>query len=620
MTSYNSYDGVPCTANDWLLNKKLKGEWHFNGFVISDASATGGSVVLHNTAPNSAAAGEQAIEAGLDVIFQTDFNHHKLFIPAFLDGRVDPKKMDDAVSRVLKAKFELGLFEKPYVDEEVVIALTKSIAHKMLARKAALESIVLLKNEQNTLPLNKNIRSIAVIGKEAMEARLGGYSGPGNGKVSILEGIRQTAGNLKVTFSEGVERTDEQWKVVPPEFLSSENKRGLTGEYFNNIALEGDPTVIKRVEKVDFMWTLSGPDRAIQKDFYSVRWTGKITAPKSGNFKIGLDGNDGFRLFINDQLIIDNWKKESHRTVLKDFNFEKSKSYDIRVEFFEPIGNARIKLIWNLDVTNDWQNKIEEAVVAAQRADVAIVVAGIHEAEFQDRAMLSLPGHQEALIQRVAETGKPVIVILVGGSAITMNSWINEVNSIIDVWYPGEEGGHAVADVLFGKYNPAGRLPITFPLHEAQLPLVYNHKPTGRGDDYYNLTGLPLFPFGFGLSYTTFTYTGIKLDKDNISRDGSTSVRCTVANSGNIEGDEVVQLYVTDVLASVARPVMELKGFQRIHLAAGQSKEVTFNINSAMLSMLNEKMETVVEPGEFRIMIGASSRDIKLKTTLKVLN
>jgi beta-glucosidase len=233
--------------------------------------------------------------------------------------------------------------------------------------------------------------------------------------------------------------------------------------------------------------------------------------------------------------------------------------------------------------------------------------------------MLSLPGHQQELIEAVAKTGKPVVVILVGGSAITMSSWMQQVKGIIDVWYPGEEGGHAVADVLFGEYNPAGRLPITFPISESQLPLVYNHKPTGRGDDYYNLSGLPLFPFGYGLSYTTFEYSDIHFDKDSISSKDSTIVRCVIRNTGNKAGDEVVQLYIHDMLSSVSRPVMELKGFQRIHLNAGEIKNLQFTITPETLSMLNAQMDKVVEPGEFRIMIGASSRDIRLKKTLRIL-
>jgi beta-glucosidase len=303
---------------------------------------------------------------------------------------------------------------------------------------------------------------------------------------------------------------------------------------------------------------------------------------------------------------------------LSNYYLEKDKTYKIRVEFFEPNGNAHIKLIWNEGITNDWQQKINQALAVASKASVAVIVTGIKEGEFQDRAILSLPGHQEELIKAIAATGKPVVVILTGGSAITMNSWLSKVSGVVNVWYPGEEGGNAVAEILFGDANPAGRLPITYPISEGQLPLVYNHKPTGRGDDYNDLSGLPLFPFGFGLSYTTFSYSNLRFDKNNIAKDDSTMALFTLKNSGAMEGDEVVQLYIRDLLSSVAQPVMELKGFQRIHLSPGETREVSFTITPELLSMLNKDLKSVVEPGDFRIMIGASSRDIRLKKTLSV--
>ena len=399
---------------------------------------------------------------------------------------------------------------------------------------------------------------------------------------------------------------------------TNNNEEGLHAEYFNNVTLQGTPALTRLDKQINFGWTLFPPDPKLALDFYSARWTGKLTAPKTGTFKIGIDGNDGYRLYINNKLIVDKWSKQIYKTSLDDYVFEKDKEYNIRVEVFEPNGNAHIKLIWNVDVPNNWKQKIQEAVTTAQKADVAIITVGIHEGEFQDRAMLSLPGHQEELIKAVAATGKPLVVLLVGGSAITMKNWIDKVNSIVDVWYPGEEGGHAIVDILFGDENPAGRLPITFPLDESQLPLVYNHKPTGRGDDYYNLSGLPLFPFGYGLSYTTFEYSNMQLHKNNITQKDSVIVTCTIKNTGRKNGDEVVQLYIHDMLASVSRPVMELKAFQRIHLNTGESKEISFTITPQMLSMLDKDLKTVIEPGDFRIMIGASSRDIKLKETLTV--
>ena len=293
-------------------------------------------------------------------------------------------------------------------------------------------------------------------------------------------------------------------------------------------------------------------------------------------------------------------------------------SHDIRLEYFESTGNARIKLVWDADIPDTWRSSIDSAVALAQQSDVAVVVAGLEEGEFRDRASLSLPGHQEELIERVAGTGKPVVVVLVGGSAITMSKWIDRVDGVVDAWYPGEQGGRAVADVLLGVYNPAGRLPITFPISEGQLPLVYNHKPTGRGDDYLDLTGQPLFPFGFGLSYTTFEYSGLSFEPAQIDTGGRVIVRCKVKNSGIRVGDEVVQLYLHDVLASVARPVMELKGFARVHLQPGEEREVSFVLTSEQLHLLNRDLHWVVEPGTYRVLIGASSKDIRLRGEITV--
>jgi beta-glucosidase len=622
MTAYNSLDGKPCSANDWLLTKKLKDEWGFKGFVISDASAVGGANVLHYTSKDYPTSGQQAITAGLDVIFQTAYEHYRLFIDPFLNGGIDKKRIDDAVSRVLRAKFELGLFEHPYVVENNIdSSLIKK--HKAIAKKAAEESFVLLKNENHILPFSKNIKSIAVIGNDAAEARLGGYSGPGNGKINILEGIKQRAGSsMKVAYAPGCGRYLKEWVTIPSEYLNhvEDNKiiKGLKGEYYNNINFTGKPNLTRTDNDINFQWTLFSPDPSVDLDFYSVRWTGKLHSPETGRFKIGLDGNDGYRLYINNQLIVDHWEKQSYHTLLKEISLEKNKDYDIRIEFYEPVGNAHIKLIWNMGLVDDAAQKIKEAVDLTQKADIALVVVGIEEGEFRDRAMLNLPGKQEEMINAIAATGKPLVVLLVGGSAVVMNNWIDHANAILDLWYPGEEGGTAVAAVLFGDTNPAGRLPITFPLSEAQLPLVYNHKPTGRGDDYNNLSGLSLFPFGFGLSYSSFEYSDLQFSKNDIAQNDSVIVKCKLKNTGNWDADEVVQLYIRDLLSSVARPVMELKGFQRIHLASGETREISFVVGPSALSMLDENLKKIVEPGDFKIMIGASSRDIRLKGILKV--
>lgn len=622
MTSYNSVDGSPATASNALLNQQLKKKWGFKGFVISDASAVGGANVLHYTASDYADAGKKAITNGLDVIFQTAWEHHRLFIPPFLDGGIPQARIDDAVARVLTAKFELGLFEHPYVPETAV-AVAVPDEHRLLAKQAAEKSMVLLKNEKNILPLSKKINSIAIIGTDAVEARLGGYSGPGNGKISILDGIRQKLGTgVTVKYAAGPGIKETLWQVVPAMYLSTRENglpaTGLQAAYYNNFAFSGQPVMQRIDQQIDFHWTLYPPHSSLSADHYAVRWTGQLRSPVSGKYAIGLDGNDGYRLYINHQLVIDQWAKQSYHTRLVDYVFAKDSVYDLRVEFHESLSSTHIRLIWNVTGVTDSEAAIAEAVHAAAAADVAVVVAGIHEGEFQDRASLALPGKQEELIRRVAATGKPVVVLLIGGSAITMQNWLDQVQGVMDAWYPGQEGGRAVADILFGDANPAGRLPITFPLSEAQLPLVYNHKPTGRGDDYYNLSGLPLFPLGYGLSYTRFAYSDIRLQKARIRKNESVTVQATITNTGSMDGDEVVQLYIRDLLSGVARPVLELKGFQRIHVRAGEAKQVIFTITPAMLQMLDEKMNTVIEPGDFRIMIGASSRDLWLKETLQV--
>lgn len=624
MTSYNSYDGSPCTANNWLLNQKLKEEWGFQGFVISDAGATGGANVLHFTTKDYAESTERSIENGLDVIFQTSYDHYPLFFEAFEKGMVDEKAMNEAVRRVLRAKFKLGLFENPYLDPQETKKWNGSPANRELAKQAALESIVLLKNDRKLLPLDKKIRSLAIIGRDAQEARLGGYSGPGNRPVSILEGMRKALpASTQIAYSEGVARIAEDFVAVPASALShtldGETKTGLLGRYFNNIELMGEPALTRSDRKIDFGWTLFSPDqKLINYDYFSAEWTGILTAPESGEFEIGFKGDDGYRLYLDGNLLIDNWRKQTNRQITRKFKFKKGQSYSVRVQFYETVGNVRLKMIWNVGVQNNWQQEIKEAVKAAEKSDVAIVVAGIEEGEFRDRAYLGLPGHQEELIQAVAKLGKPTLVVLVGGSAITMSNWMDQVDAILDVWYPGDAGGEAVAAVLTGAYNPAGRLPITFPIHESQLPLYYNHKPTGRGDDYLNLTGKPLFAFGYGLSYTQFEYSNLVFEKESIHPEERTKIHFTIRNTGKREGDEVVQLYIKDLFASVARPVYELKGFQRVHLQAGESKNLEFTITPELLSMLDLNLNPMVEAGEFRIMIGASSNDIRLRGKLVV--
>lgn len=616
MTAYNSVDGRPSTQNGPLLNGTLKRDWGFSGFVISDAAATGGATVLHHTEANTPLAAKHAFEAGLDVVFQSSYEQHRPYWRAFQQGLIADSIVDAALARVLRAKFQLGLFERPFVDADSASYWNGHEAHRVLAREAARASIVLLKNERATLPLRATA-TLAVIGTDAQEARLGGYSGPGVQKTSILDGLR-SAFRGSVRYAPGPGREETRYSVVDGRYLSSTTNGlttpGLRGQYFDNNRLEGEARLVRSDSRIDFGWTLNSPGQGIPFDWYSARWSGLLTAPAGGVRQIGIHGNDGYRLWIDGRLLIDNWTKRSFGTRFAAVRLAAGSRHEIRLEYFESTGNARLKLVWDAGVRRDSQRLIDSAAALARRSDVAIVVAGIEEGEFRDRAFLGLPGRQEDLIRAVAATGKPLVVVLVGGSAITMSRWIDGAHAILQVWYPGEEGGHAVADVIRGAYNPAGRLPITFPMAEGQLPLVYNHKPTGRGDDYLDLSGQPLFPFGYGLSYTTFDYSGLTIER----REHDLIVQCTVTNVGSVAGDEVVQLYLRDVLASVARPIMELKGFTRIRLEPGAARRVIFTLTPEHLRMLDGDMRWIVEPGVFRILVGASSKDIRLRGEVDV--
>jgi len=623
MTAYNSVDGSPATQNHRLMNGIVKGEWGFKGFIISDASATGGATVLHMTEPNTPTATKDAFEAGLDVVFQSSYGQQRSYLQAFQQGLIADDVINAAVSRVLRAKFELGLFEQPYVDVDAAARANGHADHRALAREAAQASMVLLKNERATLPLKTTVRAIAVIGTDATEARLGGYSGPGIAPVSILDGLRQRAGaNVQVRHVNGPGRFVNEFTIVPAEQFSTQSEGkvvpGLSGQYWANNTFTGPPALTRVDPRVDFRWTLSSPGRGIPFDWYSAKWTTTLKVPDGGVRRLAIEGNDGYRLFLNDTLVLDNWRKQSYGTRAVTVDLAGGSSHTLRLEYFESTGVARLKLLWDAGVAETSSADIAAAVALARTSDVAVVVAGLEEGEFRDRAFLKLPGRQEELIRAVAATRTPTVVVIVGGSATTMSAWMEEVGAIVQAWYPGEMGGAAVADVVFGDVSPGGRLPVTFPMSEGQLPLSYNHKPTGRGDDYLDLTGMPLFPFGFGLSYTTFQYSNLRITPGEMAATATTTVTCTVTNTGTVTGDEVVQLYVRDVLGSVARPVMELKGFERLRLTPGESRDVTFTLGPRHLRMLDVDRRWTVEPGVFRIMVGASSKDIRLRGQVTV--
>jgi len=621
MAAYNALDGVPCSANHWLLTDLLRGEWGFQGFVVSDYGSVGGIMDAHHTAATKEEGARQAIEAGLDVELPGIYMYGEPLLKDVKDGSVAASTIDVAVARVLAAKFRLGLFEHPDVDPQSAGRINGSEEHRALARTAAQEAIVLLKNDGDVLPLKKDLKTLAVIGPRADVASLGGYSGLEMKVITPLEGIRKRVSpGTKVVYQKACELNPGALPPISGDYLvppdAQPGEHGLRGEYFNTMDLAGPPALVRIDRQVDFDWNSSSPDHAINPTRFSVRWTGKLISPATRNFQLSVTTDDGVRLFIDGKLVIDSWHDRAPGSDIITLKLQAGKSYDIRMEYFQNAGGASASLGWEFRPEND--NQFNAAVEAARTSDAAVIFAGITEGEGQDRAFLDLPGQQEDLINAVAETGVPTIVVLVNGSAVTMRRWVNKVSGIVEEWYGGEEEGNAIADVLFGDYNPGAKLPITFPQSVGQVPLYYDHKPTGRGDDYVDLSGTPQFPFGFGLSYTRFVYKNLAITPSSMTAGGAITINVDVKNAGARKGDEVVQLYLHDAVRSVTRPVKELKGFRRITLEANEQRTVSFTLNASDLAFLDEHLTSVVKPGQVEVLIGSSSEDIRQKGTFAI--
>jgi beta-glucosidase len=619
MAAYGSLDGTPCSSNRWLLTEVLRNEWGFEGFVVSDYGSVHGILTKHGVAATPEEAAKLALEAGLDVEFpKTEFFGEPL-AKAVREGLVRSDVVDEAVRRILRVKFLIGLFDRPFVDPDVAEAVCGCDEHVNLALESARKAIVLLKNEGRLLPLDKGkLRSIAILGPLSDELRLGGYSGIPRRSVTPLEAMREKVGrDTKVHHARGCTVTVGGHFTIPSRYLAlskgKSGRHGLTGEYYDNADLLGKPVLVRTDEGLDFDWGLGSPDPRIPCDDFSVRWTGKLVPPESGAYELRLSTDDGVRLWLDGELLVDAWDRRGLSSDLAQVRLEKGKRYDLRIEYCERTGEAIAQLAW--DRTSDLTPQIRRAVAMAKKADVAVIFCGIVEGEAKDRARIDLPAPQESLIEEVLRTGTPTIVVLLTGSAMT-GDWIKDARAVVQAWYPGQEGGTAIAETLFGESNPGGRLPFTWPKYVGQLPLYYNHKPTGRRYDYVDMPGAPAFAFGHGLSYTQFGYDNLSAEVNEKS--GHVTVSFDVRNTGEMEGDEVVQLYTHDVVASLARPVKELRRFGRVSLKAREKKTIAFTLSAQDFAFLGKDMKPILEPGEFDVLVGSSSEDIRLRKTLTI--
>jgi beta-glucosidase len=494
-----------------------------------------------------------------------------------------------------------------------------SPAHRELSLKSARESLVLLKNENHTLPLKKNIKTIAVIGPnaDAPEVLVGNYSGRPSKSVTPLAGIKNAVSpDTKVIYALGSTLSGENVIPVPASALTVNGKgtaAGFKGEYFNNQELRGQPATIRVDTQINFDWGRYRPTPDVGENNFSARWTGKLTPPESGTYHLGITADDGARLYLDGQLLIDVWASNPTKTLTKEVKLEAGHAYDIRLEYFQYNREAIAKFVWSYP--RFVEKQIDEAVSAARQADVCVMVLGISAAlegeemtvstegfRGGDRTDISLPKGQEALLKAVSATGRPVIVVLLSGSALAVN-WANDhAPAILEAWYPGEEGGTAIADVLFGNYNPSGRLPVTFYKSVDQLPPFTDYSMQGRTYRYFK--GDPLYPFGFGLSFTRFEYTNLKFSVKTVNAGDPVKVSADVQNVGERAGEEVVQLYISDVAASVPVPIRALAGFDHLSLKPGEKRRISFTLTPRQMSLIDDAGKRVIEPGEFLVSVG----------------
>ena len=627
MMAYNTYDAIACTQSEWMMKKIIKGEWGFDGIICSDG---GGMDLVHESYGIDSTAklvAARSMNAGCDVALSgRDKYYGKPLIEAVKEGLVSEATLNDATRRFLRQIFRTGLYDNPYADPDYADKINDCEAHRKAALEVAQKTMVLLKNDKNTLPFDKNVKNVLVTGPLGDKLLINHYGGWGRKEVTVLEGIKNALPKANVNFVKGAEVGFTFFPAIEAKYFynveDGKEKPGLKAEYFTNIKWEGTPKLVKTDANIDFDWKEGAPE-GFDKDKFSVRWTGKFKAPFSGNYTFGTHADDALSLYINDKLVIDMVKGTTNALFVEkgEIYLEKGKEYSIKAEYKENGGNAYASLGWNADVFAE----IPKAVAAAQKADVIVAVVGMYDDENGDRATLNLDEAQEKLILELAKLEKPMVVVVQSGCVITMRKWLDKVPAVMMAWYPGEEGGTAVAQTLFGDNNPSAKLPITIPKETGQVPLTYNRfpgkdtRPVDRGlDRYWDVGNAPQFCFGHGLSYTTFEYSNMKMSSAKMKTSDSITVSVDVKNTGKVAGDEIVQLYIHDEFASVSRPIKELKGFTKLSLKPGETQTATFTLGPKELRFYDINMKRVVEPGDFKIMVGASSDDIKFTQILSV--
>ncbi len=616
MSAYNKLNGAWCSENSPLLEGTLKERWGFRGFVVSDWHS------VHSTVP--------AATSGLDLEMPgPEFLGAKL-AAAVKNGSVPVEVIEDKVRRLLRVMMEFGIFDGDVRGDASAVGTAE---HRTLAREAGAAGIVLLKNQGALLPVGESVRRIAVIGPHAA---LAVYGGGGSSRVNPvrsvtpLDALRARAGN-RITIEYAVGRPlAAELQPVPANFLRQPGRdggAGLKGEYFANTECAGTPVLTRVDAKVDFHWGVAVPAPGLSADGFSVRWTGRLVPDRTGEFELGVGADDGIQLFLDGRKVIDHWSDHAFEARRSKVRLVAGRSYDLRIEYYEKSGDAAAQFGWRVPGED---SELDAAVAAAKRADLVLVFTGLtdrDEYEGADRAHLDLPEGQDELIRAVAAANPRTVVILQSGSPVLITSWVGRVPALLEAWYPGEECGNAIADVLFGDVNPSARLPFTFPARAADVAALTNfpgnHVEVRYEEDifvgyrHFDRAGIvPLFPFGHGLSYTTFGYRNAAVRPLGGNR---FEVSVEVGNEGTRRGAEVVQLYVAPDRSTVVRPPQELKGFRRVELEPGEWKTVSWTIGPESFAHWDAgRRDWTVEPGAYHIRLGSSSRALRASVDVTI--
>lgn len=626
MASYNSIDGRPVISDHDLLTKTLREEWGMPGFVRADMTAIVMQHTAHYTAATRKDALRNAVKAGVDIqLYDYSHEEYRRLMKELLDsGELSQADLDCSVARVLRCKFALGLFSQPYLDEKLGEERVHCAAHKQAALEIARKGAVLLKNEGDLLPLSKSIKKLAVLGPNADTAVMGDYHvDPEQPCVTLLDGLRGLLPHMEILSEKGCNimgsqiRPVERWWIRAEPCADAgirEEDYGFTGKYYNGSDFSGEPVLTRLDPQINFNWIMQKPDESVDSNCFCVCWTGFLYMESAFDGRLGLSTPDSMRLYIDDQLLVDGWE-EKDANCMVPIRLEAKRRYAVRVEFRNDARAPRV--IFGYDYGEE---HIAKAVALASEADAVIVAlgdSGETSGENFDRTSLDLPGGQLAFLKAICETGKPVVLVLNTGRPVSCVWEQEHVPAILQAGFNGEMGGQAVAEILFGEVSPSGRLTMSYPKTVGQIPCHYSRKPAG-GRKYVEMSWDPLYPFGFGLTYTHFTYEDLRISSPQIKPDGQIDVTFRIKNDGARAGVEVAQLYLNQRFTSVVTPMLELKGFRRIALEPGESAEVTFTLGFDELRLRNAAMDWVVETGEYEVMVGRSAADLLLKETFQV--